>query len=920
MPISLNLLTRRALWVILTPLVGVLGVVGVGRIPPLGPLLDPWTGIWSVAQQVAVDPEPVCIPGLTAPAEVVIDRRGVPHLFAATDLDAWRVLGWLHARDRLFQLELQSRATAGRLTEWVGPAALPLDREMRTLGLARNAELLAARMDTAGPSYRAIAAYAEGIRARIGSLGATDIPFEYHLLDTRPGPWSALQTLYLYGRMSYTLAWNETELDREWIAAKVGDSAAAALLPAVSPIQVPIIPERGTRTARWQLPPPAAGRRSPVSARIADLARNEDLRAGSNNWVAGPGRTLDGAALLAGDPHLSLTLPSIWYEADIHSREGLDIYGVTIPGAPTVLIGFTPGVAWSFTNSSGDFVDRYVEQVDDDLHPTRHLMDGAWKPVAAHVEGYQDGHGDTLAVDTLYSTWRGPLIRSSAGWRSFRWTALEVQDPFRSYLEMQRARSVADWVAAQSHHEAPSQNGVAADIEGHIAEATVGRYPRRPGNDGGRLFDGTRSAEDWQGDLPPYPVTVDPPRGYLFTANQQARDPAVDPRYRGSDWPAPWRALRLAELLGADSALTPETFRRWQRDPISARAEWWLPSLVSAAGEDPTLAEPRALLAGWGDGYAPASRVAPLFEAALDRLESLTWDELGSGSGPRPSPTVLAALRDHPSDPWWDRTDTPEHETRDDILRLALAEAWARLSAADRLGPDTTTWRWDQVRTARIAHIARIPGLGAPSLPVVGGNGTLSPLGSNASHGASWRMVVRMGDRPTAWTIYPGGQSGNPASRWYDDRISRWQAGALDSALVPRDASELAEVDVAERIHLVPGTITPPSVPAGVLWWTLLLLAAVVGVVAERTGRSTWWGGGAGVCYWGAALWIGWIPESSARLAERIGGVFGGVPGWSMVVITLGWAGIAALLTAQGTAALTPKVRTAGSSGSGSAN
>jgi len=904
---------RRALWLLLLPPLLWVGAAGVGRVPPVGPLLDPWTGIWSVARQTRAPSTPQHLPELGAPVEILVDRRGVPHLYATTDLDAWRALGWLHARDRLFQLELQSRATAGTLTGWVGAAALPLDREMRALGIARTADALFREMDTTGASYRAISAYAEGVRARIGALGAADFPFEYHLLRTRPGRWTAVQTLYLYGRMSHTLAWNETELDREWMAARVGDRAAAALLPANSPLQAPVVPEGPAARPAWRLPAPGEpapdGRAAP---RLADASRSEDIRAGSNNWVAAPGRTRDGHALLAGDPHLSLTLPSIWYEAEIHSCEGLAIYGVTIPGAPAVLIGLTPGVAWSFTNSSGDFVDRYAEQVDDEAHPARHLVDGEWKPVDHRVEAYLDGHGDTLAVDTLYATWRGPLFRSPAGWRSIRWTALEAKDPFRSYLEMQRARSVADWLAAQSRLEAPSQNGVAADTGGHIAEVTAGRYPRRPGNDGGRIFDGTRSAEDWQGDLPPYPVSVDPAQGYIFSANQQVRDPAVDPSYRGSDWPAPWRALRLASLLRADSSLTPETFRRWQLDPISARAEWWLPVLIDAAAADSALRAPRELLVGWSDGYAPTSRAAPLFEAALDRLEALTWDELGTGSGPRPSPTVLAALREHPDDPWWDRRSTSGRETRDDLLRLALTEAWARLTDPERLGPVTGRWRWDQVRTARIPHIARIPGLGAPPLSVVGGNGTLSPLGSNANHGASWRMVTEMSATPKAWTIYPGGQSGNPASVWYDDRIPRWQAGELDSARITRVPTDLAATDVAERVELRPGPVAPSRVPAGILWWSLLLLGAIVGIATERTGRSAWWGGGAGLLLWGGALRIGWVAEASWRLSERVGGVFSGIPGWSVVLLTLAWAGIVGLVVAQGTAALTPKGKAAG--------
>ena len=886
---------RQAFWALLALALCVLTALPIGPLPPLGRFLDPATGIWSVAHQTAPASAAV-IPELGAPVDVAIDRRGVPHVFAATDLDAWRTLGWLHARDRLFQLDLQSRATEGTLTRWVGAPALPLDREMRRLGLAHLADSLWAHLDPASLTHRALVAYAEGVNARISALGPRDLPFEYHLLGIRPRPWRPEYTLYLAERMTYTLSWQETDLQREALATIVGDRAAAALLPAVAPIQVPIVPTVGVRpSAPFTLPPPGTRPSAPrrPAGVIADAEVN-DLQAGSNNWAIAPGRSADHHALLAGDPHLDLSLPSLWYEAHLLSRDGLDIYGVTLPGAPAVLIGLTPGVAWSFTNSEGDFVDHYREIVDDPTHPSRYRVDGDWRPVTRHIESFVDRRGKVIAVDTMYRTARGPLTRYAGEWRSIRWTALEVRDPLASFVALQRARSVADFLAAQSALEAPAQNGVAADTGGHIAEFTAGRFPRRPNNDGGVIFDGSSSANDWQGDLPPMPIVVDPPRGTLYSANQQGIDPRVDPAYRGNAWAAPWRAMRLARLSAADSAVTVDAMRRWQTDPISERALWWNGTLVAAATGDSGLAAPRALLAGWHDGYAPSSRAAALFEATMEEVATLTWDELQVNGRivAWPSSTVLAALRDRPDDPWWDRRATGTRERRDDILRLALARAWRQLTAAKALGPDTTTWRWDAYRKADIPHIAFLPGLGSGPLAVTGGNGTLSPLAGSGTHGPSWRMVVDLGPRPVAWTMFPGGQSGNPASARYDDRIEAWRTGVLDSARLPRAIGELGPDDRREVIHFTPGIPRVPRAPWSPAWWMLVIVGAVAGVVARRSGRTAWWGVVLGAVLWGGVLLLTWEPGATLRLAGRIGALFGGTSAWSVLLLVPLWGGM----------------------------
>src|SRR5690349_548697 len=262
-PPALPSTMRRAFWTILALALLALSATSWGPLPPVGPFLDPVTGIWSAAYQtrpLGLEPP---ITGLSAPVEVLVDGRAVPHIFAATDLDAWRALGRLHVRDRLFQLELQSRATEGTLTEWVGPVALPLDRQMRQLGLAHRADSLWRALDSTSVQYRALLAYADGVNSGIAALGPRDLPFEYHLLNVHPRTWRPEYTFYLAFRMAYTLAWQNNDLEREALGTVVGDRAAADLLPAESPIQAPVVPgPKGQGiTLPFRLSAPSLGRR-----------------------------------------------------------------------------------------------------------------------------------------------------------------------------------------------------------------------------------------------------------------------------------------------------------------------------------------------------------------------------------------------------------------------------------------------------------------------------------------------------------------------------------------------------------------------------------------------------------------------------------------------------------------------------------
>ncbi|HKG94839.1 MAG TPA: penicillin acylase family protein, partial [Gemmatimonadaceae bacterium] len=462
------------------------GARSVGPAPPMGSFLDPAGGAWAVARTADLPARATAdVPGLGAEVRVLYDTRGVPHIFAASEDDARRALGFVVARDRLFQLELQARAGGGELTRLFGARALDADRDTRRLGLAWSARR---KLDALGPDSpygRAVRAYADGVNAYLATAGAADVPLEYRLVNARPmRRWEPLQSFHLFGRMGQTLAFDDAELDLALAEARVGRAAAAALFARNSPIQEPIQPN-GRRAPRFdavRLPPPgppdssrlvallALGRGGARAGAADPLDPAERVAIGSNNWAVTAARTRDHHALLAGDPHLDLTLPSIWYEVHLVVPGRLDVYGVTIPGAPSILIGFNRDVAWSFTNTQADVFDRYVETVDDAVRPTRYRLDGDWRPLARHVEEYLGPGGAVIARDTLLLTHRGPMVRLDDGrWVSQRWTVNDSDAVGGEFDALAHAHGVEEGLANFAPYAAPAQNLMIADRAGRIA-------------------------------------------------------------------------------------------------------------------------------------------------------------------------------------------------------------------------------------------------------------------------------------------------------------------------------------------------------------------------------------------------------------------------------------------------------------------
>jgi penicillin G amidase len=796
-----------------------IGARPVAPAPALGPLLDPAHGVWALAR--AGETRGAlrdAIPGLRGPVQVIFDDRAVPHIFATTIDDAYRALGYVVARDRLAQLHVQTLAASGRVTELAGARALELDREMRRLGLPRAAERNLASAPAASATRRAVEAYADGVNAYIGSMDAGALPIEFRLTGTSPERWQPINSMHLFSRMGWTLAYITPERERTMAASRVGRVAAAALFPETEPVVEPIQPN-GSGTPRAEparLPAPGPPDTSLVisSALLRDRP-DEPRHFASNNWAVAPRRTRNGHALLAGDPHLDLTLPSIWYEAHLVVPGQLDVHGVTLPGAPAIVIGFNRDIAWTFTNTSADVLDLWAETVDDVALPTRYRVDRQWRTLERRIEVYRGKMGETVATDTVLYSHRGPLRREGGRWLSMRWTVLEPTDALRAFHGAATARTVDEFQEVMaSHFAAPAQNMLVADRSGHIAIRSTGCFPVRAGTGSGlEIRDGSTSASDWKGCLPVarWPQARDPEQGFLASANQQPIDPRATRDYWGGDYD-PWRALRINRLLRADSSVTPETMMQWQTDPGSERAATFAPHFVRAGRGSPRAGarEAAQLLSQWDLRYTRDTERAVLFEAAMQELLRRTWDELiaDRGDGRRvatPSLAVLATLLADSTSVWWDDSRTAVKEDRDALLAVSLESALANVRR-EHGEPSTGRWRWGQVRHANIRHILQLPAFSAMEIPVQGGPSTLSPSSGRGTHGASWRMVVELGPELRAWGTYPGGQSGHPSSDRYSDRLALWREGRLEPIWSPKTLRDVDRSRTTATLVLEPQT------------------------------------------------------------------------------------------------------------------
>ncbi len=754
--------------------------------PAFGMLFSPQHGFWVHAEKTGADasPQQLSLAGLQDSASVWLDERRVAHLFARNDHDAYFLQGYLHAQNRLWQMELQTHAAAGRLCEILGPGLLHYDRLKRREGMVYAAEQAVKAMDADPVSKLITSAYTDGVNAYITSLRERDYPLEYKLLGYAPEPWTKLKSALLIKYMAYDLASTGDDIAYSNARQRFGKEIFHQLYPDWPDVIAPIIPVGTPFPAATlkAIPPPD----SVVTAGIGAFrpGSRPDPDNGSNNWAVSGSKTKSGAPILANDPHLTLSLPSIFYEMQIHTPD-LNVYGVAIPGAPGIIIGFNDHIGWGLTNGYMDVLDYYTMEFRNGKSEYR--FNGEWKKADARVEEIRI-KGEAPYLDTVaYTVW-GPVLYDPGfggegfgnGYLAMRWTAHDPSNELLSLYRLNRAKNYTGYTEALAVWGSPAQNFVFAGKEDGIAIWQNGKHPLRWKDQGKFVMPGSDSTYAWQGYIPmsENPHIQNPAQGFVQSANQHSTDSTFP--YNMFGYYSVYRGLRIQEQLSAMQGVTPEDMMRLQNDNTNRLAVSAVPFLSDYVMPNKLTAAQRPyweMMFQWDGVSSPDSKAATVFNLWWANLNARIWrDEMPEKDSlvwhmPTAEATLYWLMRDSAMR-FVDDIKTPSRETLADQVTAALQEAADTAAAIAARGDLSIGGN----RGTDIRHLSRsIPAFSRMGLHTGGGAHIVNA--TKQTHGPSWRMVVELGKETKAWGIYPGGQSGNPGSAFYDNMVDDWAAG-----------------------------------------------------------------------------------------------------------------------------------------------
>jgi penicillin amidase len=763
----------------------------LGPLPmPLGKFVSPQHGFWQNAEPSgkSFDAD-LDLPGLKGKADVYFDERLVPHVFAENDEDLYFLQGYLHAKFRLFQMDLQTKAAAGRASEMAGKKAINYDKEQRRLGMVFAAENALKEVERDPLSKSLFDAYTNGVNAYINSLKVSEIPVEYKLLNTKPEQWSNLRTALLLKMMAKNLSsGTEKDLDNTNAKSVFLPDELKMMYPQVHDSLEPIIP-KGTVFEKPGIVPvqPATAdslyfkNKETVSAR--EISK-PDINNGSNNWVVAGSKTQSGAPILCNDPHLELSLPSIWYEMQLKTPTS-NAYGVSLPGSPFIIIGFNDSISWGVTNAQRDVKD-YFEIKFRDQTKQEYWFNGKWEKTTRKIETIKVKGGKEV-TDTVAYTVFGPVMfdesfsndLSNKRNLAVRWTAHDPSNEGMTFYQLNRAKNYDDYAAAIRSFDCPGQNFVFASKSGDIAIWQQGKFPARWNRQGLYVMPGQDSSFMWQGFIPQSenPHSRNPERGFLESANQRPVD-STYPYFIPGSYITP-RGVTIERKLMAMSGITPSDMMQLQNDYFNTLAEDARTTLLRFVKETQLNTIEKKYLdivKNWDLMASPDSKGQTIFQCWWDSVETGIWkDDLSRTKPASPWPeeqTTLELLKRDTALHFIDDITTPQKETLFDIVTIALRKATTDLAKKEAAGK----LAWTEFKDPTVYHLIKdLKGFARPGLKV-GGNGNIINAVTH-SHGPSWRMIVHMTTTTEAWGIYPGGQSGNPGSQFYDDYIDNWVKG-----------------------------------------------------------------------------------------------------------------------------------------------
>ncbi|HXC71453.1 MAG TPA: penicillin acylase family protein [Pyrinomonadaceae bacterium] len=755
-------------------------------------------GYLYLSRSLPVTSGTVKVAGLQNSVEVVRDADAVAHIFASNELDMYRGLGYVHAQERLWQMEMQRRVASGTLAEIFGPSAVSSDRLLRTIGLQRAAE--SAWQQLPADTQKIVEAYVGGINEYINSRSGSGFAPEFNMIGFTPRPWKPADVLaglkllaWQLDNISYS-----TELLHADLINKVGAERAQQLMPEYSDAE-PVI-----MTGNYSRMVDAADKIGELTNGVGTVNHGG---LGSNAWVISGAKSVTGAPILANDPHLGSSIPTVWYLAHLKAGD-TDVIGATIPGLPFVVTGRNRHIAWGVTHLVADVQDVYREKLDAEGKTAE--FKGQAEPLR-YVEEKIRVKGGPPVTQQVRITRHGPLLSDAINANdaqmppnrrptpleplALRWTALDEQDTtLESFIKLNRASNWNEFKEGLRDLRAPALSFVYADVDKNIGFYAAGNIPVRSSGEGTVPTEGWTGATEWNGTIrfEEMPQAFNPPSNFIVAANNRPVDGEYQ-HFLGRQWAASYRARRITELIDQKQKLSVDDNASIQGDTVSLQLRELAPQLanfVTPQNED----ERRALeLLKDSDGSTGgASAAAAIYASWYQQLAyRLTGDDLGIRLLSRyeerfdyVSRFLTTALKD-PASPWCDDINTPEHESCNDLMSQTFRRTIGDLRS--RLGPDVQSWRWDKLHVAVFPHqpfhrIAFVGALFSRSIPNGGDRSTVNigPYGFNRDFeqyaAPGYRQIISLTNPNDGRFILSTGQSGHFLSSHYDDYLSDWQA------------------------------------------------------------------------------------------------------------------------------------------------
>jgi penicillin G amidase len=773
---------------IITLSFGVLLSLQIGSVPPIGHLLDPNHGFWqNTYSENEIAEEKIRLKNLAALVKVVYDEHLIPHIFASNEEDLYRVQGYITAKHRLWQMEFQTMAAAGRISEIVGEVAIDLDRMTRRKGLAHGAEQALVYIQNSDPqTIKLLEAYADGVNQYIDGLSMARLPLEYKILAYKPEHWSPYKSLLLLKYMADMLVGDE-DLEFTNMRNLIGDSLLDKLFPLFPEENDPVIEQEKV----WDFEPLQVSKPEGIiypdeEISLKPLPKPEP-GVGSNNWAVSPSKTKNGSAILANDPHLSLNLPSLWYAMQL-STPYQSVKGATLPGALGIISGFNEYIAWGVTNATRDTRDWYSIQFKNEDR-SEYLYNDRWIQSTFSIEEIKV-RGKSSFKDTVVYTHHGPVVydrtfqadRQDANF-ALKWTAHLESNEQKTFLLLNKGKNHKDYLEALNYYTSPAQNFVFASRNGDIAMKVQGRFPLKWEGQGKYLMDGNNPAFEWQDYIPNEhnPATLNPEREFVSSANQHSTGPSY-PYYMFDNSFEHYRNRRLNSILRDMQDITIEDMKKLQFDQYHLHASEALPVMINLLLKN----NPDSLagsankylnqLINWNYNTFPNQEEPALFQIWWGHLYKSIWSKWEKEDLPVVLPNkyqTVQLLINEPESSLFDIPQTDEIEFASDLVKSSFEKM---VTEIQKWESEKGGYEWADFKNTRIMHLVpNFESFSRKNIYTGGYSGILNATGER--HGASWRMVVEMGEKVKAFGVYPGGQSGNPGSKYYDNFIKIWANG-----------------------------------------------------------------------------------------------------------------------------------------------